>query len=354
MMMKDVPVYFSIKEFENIKPVAEKYSSVFILTDNNTSRECLPLLQPYLDNLNHIVIETGAGEINKTLSSCKYIWDILIKHNADRQSLLINLGGGLICDMGGFAAKTFKRGIDFINIPTTLLAMADAALGNKTGVNLNNIKNQIGVFASPVSIFIYTGFLRTLDERQLHSGFPELLKHALIADIDFWNILKEIEPTEINEKHLKRSLEIKQEITLQDPEEKKIRKKLNFGHTIGHALESISIEKGLNELLHGEAVAAGIICEAYLSLETGFPEKELEELTSVLLSYSGYYDLTENDFEKLWEFIGYDKKNIGGQASFTLLSKLGEATIDNFCTKEKVFQSLKYFRFLPAQPQLGQ
>ncbi|MGI8893267.1 MAG: 3-dehydroquinate synthase [Bacteroidia bacterium] len=353
-MIKEVPVYFSIKEFEKLREISGNYSSVFIITDNNTSRECLPILQTYLDDINYFVIETGSGEINKTISTCKYIWDFLINNKADRQSLLINLGGGLICDMGGFAAHSYKRGIDFINIPTSLLSMADAAVGNKTGVNFNNIKNQIGAFASPVAVFVYTGFLRTLDERQTYSGFAEVLKHALVADRSYWNLLKEITPAEINEQHLKRSLQIKQEITMQDPEELNIRKKLNFGHTIGHALESISIEKGLNQLLHGEAVAAGMICEAYLSRETGLNENDLEDITALLSTHFGLYEITENEFDNLWEYIGYDKKNIGGKASFTLLSNIGEATIDNFCTKEEVFDSLKYYSSLSEQPQLGQ
>lgn len=352
--MTQIPVYFSLKEFDKITGIAKNYSSVFVLADNNTARECLPLLQPYLDEINFHLIEVGPGEINKTISTCEYIWLQLLNLKADRHSLLINLGGGLICDMGGFAARCFKRGIDFINMPTTLLSMADAALGNKTGVNFENIKNQIGLFASPVAVFIYSGFIRTLDQRHIKSGFAEVLKHALISDKNYWNELKEINPFEINEEHLKKSLEIKQNITLQDPEEKNIRKKLNFGHTIGHALESISIEKGLNQLLHGEAVAAGMICEAYLSVDFGLPHYELEEITSVLSEHFNSFIISENEFEIIWEYIGYDKKNVGGNASFTLLSKIGEATIDNFCAKEKIFEALKYYSSLSMQQQLPQ
>ena len=352
--MKEVPIYFSINELERLTTIAGKYSSVFIIADNNTARECLPIIQHFLHDKPFELIETGAGEINKTLSTCKYIWDFMLHNKADRQSLIINLGGGLICDMGGFAASTFKRGVDFINIPTTLLAMADASIGNKTGVNFNNIKNQIGVFASPVAVFIYTGFLRTLLERQINSGFAEVLKHALVADSNYWNLLSKINPAEIEEDHLKTSLEIKQKITVEDPEEKGTRKKLNFGHTIGHALESVSIDKGLNQLLHGEAVAAGMICEAYLSQQAGLPESKLEEITSVLISIFGLYEINENDFNNIWEYIGYDKKNVGGNASFTLLKNIGESSVDNFCTKDEVFESFQYYRSLSAQPQLGQ
>ena len=352
--MKEIPIYFSIKEFDRIAEIAADYTSVFILADNNTARECSPLLQPFLDKINFKLIEVGAGEINKTISTCTYIWGQLLEAKADRHSLLINLGGGLICDMGGFAAKTFKRGIDFINIPTTLLGMADAAVGNKTGVNFQLIKNQIGLFASPKAVFVYTGFLRTLDERQLVAGFAEVLKHALIADKDYWNLLKNLNPGDITEEHLKRSLEIKQEITLRDPEENDIRKKLNFGHTIGHALESISVERGLNQLLHGEAVAAGMICASFISMDKGLPFNELEEIANVISNKFTLYEVEESDFEKIWDFIGYDKKNIGVNTSFTLLNKIGEATIDNIITKEKVFDALKYYSTLAVQPQLRQ
>ena len=241
------------------------YSKVAILVDENTKRDCLPKL-PKIEN--SIIIEVTSGEINKNISSCNYIWEQLSEHNFDRDSLLINLGGGVIGDMGGFAASTYKRGIDFIQVPTTLLAMVDASVGGKLGVDLNGLKNQIGVFNNPESVLILPEFLETLPENQLKSGFGEVIKHALISDKNLWQEIISIPFNEMNwEKIIETSINIKNKIVLSDPYEKGERKKLNFGHTFGHAVETYYLEKG-TPILHGEAVLMGILLELELSLVT--------------------------------------------------------------------------------------
>ena len=234
-----------------------------ILLDENTRRHCLPLLE----TKNAELLEIESGEKNKHIQTCTQLWKTLIDLGADRHSLLINLGGGVICDIGGFVASTFKRGIDFIHIPTTLLAQADASVGGKTGVDFANLKNQVGVFSNPKAVFVFPQFLDTLDERQLRSGFAEIIKHALIRDKTLWHTIQSVD---VNDRSgltdvISQSLQIKNDIVTDDPFEKGLRKILNFGHTIGHAVESVSLRQHKKQLLHGEAVAIGMICEAYLS-----------------------------------------------------------------------------------------
>jgi len=257
------------------------YSKVAILVDENTKRNCLPKL-PQLEN--SIIIEVTSGEINKSISSCNYIWEQLSEHNFDRDSLLINLGGGVIGDMGGFAASTYKRGIDFIQVPTTLLAMVDASVGGKLGVDFNGLKNQIGLFNNPESVLIFPEFLETLPENQLKSGYAEVVKHALISDNNLWEKIISVPFNEMNwGEIIETSINIKNKIVLSDPYEKGERKKLNFGHTFGHAVESYYLEKG-TPILHGEAVLMGILLEVEMSLVSQEQNNEIKNY--ILFNFS--------------------------------------------------------------------
>ena len=259
------------------------YSKVFILVDSNTQKHCLAKFKSKCDFEIDLVIEIKPGEEYKTIQTCTTVWDSLSTMGGDRKSLLINLGGGVVTDLGGFVASTFKRGIDFINVPTTLLAMVDASIGGKTGVDFEALKNQIGVINQPEMILVFAEFLDTLDQRQVKSGFAEMLKHGLIFDQDYWNGLIPLNELDQVGEHIKKSTEIKSSVVEQDPYEAGLRKKLNFGHTLGHAIESyFLVETNRQTLLHGEAIAVGMVLEAYLSHElTGLSKLELDEIKKV-------------------------------------------------------------------------
>ena len=303
------------------------YSKVAILVDENTKRDCLAKL-PQLEN--SIIIEVSSGEINKSISSCNYIWEQLSEHNFDRDSLLINLGGGVIGDMGGFCASTYKRGIDFIQIPTTLLAMVDASVGGKLGVDFNGLKNHVGLFANPKAVLINPEFLQTLAENQLKSGFAEVVKHALILDKNLWEEIISVPFNEMNwEKIIETSINIKNKIVLSDPYEKGERKKLNFGHTFGHAVESYYLEKG-TPILHGEAVLMGILLELEISVVS--KEKKNEIKNYILSNFSLPFTPKKSD---LLPFLMNDKKNKVGKINFSLLTNIGRCSVDNlFSTDE--------------------
>jgi len=322
----------------------EKYSSVFILADENTFKHCLTLLQSLNISREHIFI-IPPGEENKNIDTCNLVWDFLLEKKADRKSLLINFGGGVITDLGGFAASTFKRGISFINIPTTLMAMADAAIGGKTGINFKNYKNQIGIFAFPEKVIINTNFLETLPENELKSGFAEVLKYGLIKDSELWQNVKDKMPS-LKEWPviIKRCTEIKTEITEKDPFEKGERKILNFGHTIGHSLESYSIEYDTPHLLHGEAVAAGMIMEAYLSSKkTGLHENELGEIAKTISSYFRKYQINQEQIPEIIGLMSADKKNENQLINFSLLKNIGECTIDVICNTNEIEEAILYY-----------
>jgi len=301
------------------------YSTLAILVDENTKEHCLPLLLAQLSSLsNSLIIEIKSGEENKTISTCSLIWEELSKHNFDRNSLLINLGGGVIGDMGGFAASTYKRGIDFVQIPTTLLAMVDASVGGKLGIDFDGLKNQVGLFTNPKSVLINPKFLKTLDENQLVFGFAEVVKHALIADFDLWNHLTTTNFQDlIWEEVITHSIEIKNKIILNDPKEKGERKKLNFGHTFGHAIESYYLQKG-TPIFHGQAIALGMLMESKISDLT---EIEKAEITVFILSnFALPYNPAKN---QLAAFMQNDKKNKDGKINFSLLKGIGNCSIDN-------------------------
>ncbi len=297
------------------------YSKIAILVDENTKKYCLEKLSKIKYT---IIIEIKSGEKNKNLKTCHSIWEQLINHNFDRNSLIINLGGGIIGDIGGFCASTYKRGIGFIHIPTTLLAMVDAAIGGKLGVNLNNLKNQIGVFQHPSSVIINTDFLNTLPKKEIISGFAEIVKHALIADKELWNKIKCIQIEELNlDEIIINSVELKNKIILTDPHEKGERKKLNFGHTFGHAIESYYLEKG-TPILHGEAIYIGMILETEISKLTFLEKNEIKNY--ILSNFKLPYTPNKNE---LLKFLVNDKKNQSKKINFSLLKGIGHCTTDN-------------------------
>ncbi|MBS7565298.1 3-dehydroquinate synthase [Mucilaginibacter sp. Bleaf8] len=345
----DYPVYFNDTLTELVNFIEQgKYSRFFILTDEHTSEHCLPLLQSRLQHLDgkYDIIEVNAGEESKNIDFCCGIWKMLIDFSADRHSLLINLGGGVIGDMGGFAASTFKRGIDFVQVPTTLLSQVDASVGGKTGIDFDNLKNIIGTFTSPKAVFIEHGFLTTLPERQILSGYAEMLKHGLIADAEYWNALKAqgSHLTLPSAELIYRSVAIKNKVVLADPFEKGYRKCLNFGHTIGHAVETYSLQNDENHLTHGEAVAIGMICEAWLShKKSGLSAEELDEIATVLNNLYPKYHLDDSCHTVLHSLMKADKKNNGSDINCTLLHKIGECSIDHICTEEELCDSLSYY-----------
>lgn len=322
------------------------YSNVFAIVDENTALHCLPILQSSIPTIKTIQIQ--AGEINKGLTTCQNIWSSLMNQQADRNALVINLGGGVIGDMGGFCASTFKRGMDFIQIPTTLLSQVDASIGGKLGIDFMQVKNSVGLFKDPTSVLVDTGFLKTLSTAEIRSGFAEIIKHSLIADREQWNQIKTI--TDLStiqwDDYVFPSLLIKQRIVEQDPYEKGIRKALNFGHTIGHAVEGLALE-GSRPLLHGEAIAIGMICESWLSHQiVGLPANELEEISQFFLRVYDHYDLSDLPIEDLLNLMSNDKKNIGKAINFSLLPAAGQVHINQTCSPELIIKSLDYYQSL--------
>lgn len=336
------------KELNNFfKDRKDPYSKIFILVDENSIHYCYPPLAAKIAHFKDAeIIEIESGEDSKNIEVCSQIWSTLSEYGADRNSLIVNLGGGVISDMGGFIASTFKRGIDFINIPTTLLAQVDASSGGKTGIDHNNLKNEIGVFNFPKAVFINSDFLQTLDKRQFLSGFAEIIKHALISDAGYWKKIKAFKfsgSTGID-KLIETSITIKNKIVQTDPQEKNIRKKLNFGHTVGHALESYFLKKPRIELLHGEAVAIGMVCESYLSHKVcKLPEKQLMEITEFILEKYKPLNSVEINADQLIQLMKHDKKNNKEGINFSLISAIGKCETDKIITQNLIIEALNYY-----------
>jgi 3-dehydroquinate synthase len=330
------------------------YSKIFIFTDRNTCEQCLPVLQAMLgDYTNFDLIETDPGEENKNIDFCIGIWKTLLDFEADRKCLMINLGGGVITDMGGFVASTYKRGIDFINIPTTLLAQVDASVGGKTGIDIDNIKNMIGTFALPQAVFIESEFLKTLPERELLSGFAEMIKHGLILDAAYYEALKAADYRNLNPELVYQSVAFKNQVVTEDPLEKGLRKILNFGHTIGHAVESHSLSNSKMPLTHGEAIAIGMICEAYLSTKNStLSLEELHDISSFFVSIYPRHSLQAKQFPAIMELMKSDKKNEHGQINFSLLEGIGKCEFNCRVAEKDVADSLAYYQSL-YKDQLG-
>lgn len=325
-----------------------KYSKVFVFADTHTAELCLPVFRSLLDDLEDFdIIETDPGEENKNIDFCIGIWKTLLDFGADRKCLMINLGGGVITDMGGFVASTYKRGIDFINIPTTLLSQVDASVGGKTGIDIDNVKNMVGTFSLPQAVFIESTFLTTLAKRELLSGFAEMIKHGLIADAAYYESLKASNYESISPAAIYRSVEIKNEVVTTDPLEKGLRKILNFGHTIGHAVESYALANDKKPLTHGEAIAIGMVCEAYLSAKySHLTEVELADIANYIRAIYPKYTIKEKSFKTLLSLMQSDKKNEDGYILFSLLEKIGHCSYNCKVTDADILESLKYYNLL--------
>jgi len=318
------------------------YSKLFLLVDEHTNEYCLPKLLPKLEvEIPIEIIEIEAGEEMKTISTCVEIWSILSDLGADRKSAIINLGGGVITDIGGFVAATFKRGIDFINIPTSLLGMVDASIGGKNGVDLGNLKNQIGVIIPPKLVLIDTDFLETLPQNQMKSGLAEMLKHGIIYDKNYWHQFKNLNELNFDDFDtlIHRSIEIKNEIVSQDPTENGIRKALNFGHTLGHAIESHFLDTP-TPLLHGEAVAIGMILESYISKEKKLiSEEDYYEIKNTLLAIYEKPIFSKKDQESIINLLIHDKKNEYGKVQFALIQNIGTIILNQSADNELIIES---------------
>lgn len=322
------------------------YSSVFILVDENTHEYCLPLFLPKVaSNAAIEIIELESGEENKNIETCTQVWSVLSELGADRKSLMINLGGGVLTDMGGFIAATFKRGIQFINVPTTLLAMVDASVGGKTGVDLGALKNQIGVITEPEMVLILPEFLNTLEEKQLRSGFAEMLKHGLIQDPAYWKILSKTNHYRDLSALIKTSVEIKAAVVIEDPTEQHKRKILNFGHTLGHAVESYCLENNeIKTLLHGEAIAIGMILEGFISyISVGLPLETALEIKNVFDTHFSKVHFIEEDIDQCIDYLKFDKKNSHGKVKFSLLSNIGAPAIDILVQEETIREAFSFY-----------
>jgi 3-dehydroquinate synthase len=323
----------------------EKYSKIFVFTDRNTTELCLPIFQSMLgDYTNFDLIETDPGEENKNIDFCIGIWKTLLDFEADRKCLMINLGGGVITDMGGFVASTYKRGIDFINIPTTLLSQVDASVGGKTGIDIDNVKNMVGTFALPQAVFIESEFLKTLPERESLSGFAEMIKHGLILDAAYYEELKKADYKNLDPEMIYRSVAYKNQVVIEDPLEKGLRKILNFGHTIGHAVESYALSNTKRPLTHGEAIAVGMICEAFLSAKNStLSLEELDDICNFIKSIYPVHFIKPQSVPSIMELMKSDKKNEHGQINFSLLEGIGKCEFNCKVDEKDIKDSLLYY-----------
>ncbi|MFN3755607.1 MAG: 3-dehydroquinate synthase [Flavobacterium sp.] len=321
------------------------YSKLFILTDSNTHEYCLPwFLSQLVTDIPFEILEMEVGEVHKNIHTCDSIWQALAELEADRSSLFINLGGGVVTDLGGFVASTFKRGIDFLHVPTSLLAMVDAAIGGKNGVDLGAIKNQIGVIQPPFAVLIDTTFLESLPQSEMRSGLAEMLKHGLIYDCNYWEQFQRLDELTGEDLDLlvHRSVVIKNEIVQQDPFEKGIRKALNFGHTLGHAIESYFMESDThNAILHGEAVAAGMILESHIALQKGLlKEDDYVTIKSTLTTLFDKLHIGIEQIENLHYWMKFDKKNSHGKVKFVLLQGIGKVVVDQEVDDDMIINAL--------------
>jgi len=344
-------LYFSENAYQNLNQLLQtkNYSTIFLLTDNNTNEYCLPIfLSEITIQIPIEIIEIEAGEEQKSITTCVEIWNILLELQADRKSLLIGIGGGVITDIAGFVASVFKRGIDFINVPTSLLAMVDASIGGKNGVDLGTLKNQIGTITQPEMVLVDFRFLDTLPNREIRSGYAEMLKHGLIQDKEYWRKLSNFKMIDFSELDtlIMRSITIKTKITEQDPTEKTIRKSLNFGHTLGHAIESYCLENSeKTKLLHGEAIAIGMILASFLSYQKNLiSEKNYLEIKNVLKNIYPFVEFNAQDVEKIIELLSYDKKNQHKTILFVLLNGIGNFKLDQIIEKKSLLEAFEDYK----------
>lgn len=335
-------------ESEIAEALAEcEHDKIFVLTDETTLVKCWPVVKNYFSLKDAKVITIGATDMHKDLDTMVHVWKSLGEGGASRHSCLINLGGGMVTDLGGFAAATFKRGINFINIPTTLLSMVDASVGGKTGINFGGLKNEIGVFCDSKFVILSTQFLQTLDAKNICSGYAEMLKHGLISDERMWAELVSFDLAQPDLKQLQRmvgeSVAVKERIVAQDPHEHDIRKALNLGHTFGHAFESWSLKR--KPVLHGYAVAYGLIPELWLSVvKTGFPTEKMRQTVNFIKENYGSLPITCDDYDELIELMRHDKKNQDGIINFTLLGGIGDIRINQSATIDEIKEAFDFFR----------
>lgn len=344
-MSNSYPIYMGQNALIDLQKDIEqkKYKQVVVIADEHTFQDCYPTAKKYLPE-SHNVIPIFAGEIHKTIQTCITLWEALTELHIDRNALIVNLGGGVIGDMGGFVASTYKRGIDFVQVPTSLLAQVDASVGSKLGVDFNGYKNQIGLFASPKAVYIYPEFLKTLPQREWYSGFAEVVKHHLIADKDAWTQIRTLSPLDLDINALIRhSIDIKQAIVNQDPKEKGLRKILNFGHTIGHAIESFFIGFDKATVLHGEAVAIGMLCESHLSWQKGLlTEIEFFEISDYLIKHFYLPLIPTFFFSDIYKLMQQDKKNIGKEIQCVLLNSVGQSTYNQVFTINEYYLAMQF------------
>ena len=340
MTVKIAPISESLATFF----AQNDYSHIAILVDEFTNKYCLPIIQDLLPtNFTKILIKSG--EHHKNLATCERVWDRMTQANIDRHSLLVNLGGGVIGDLGGFCASTYKRGIDFIQIPTTLLAQVDASVGGKLGIDFHGLKNHIGVFQLPKAVLIDPKFIDTLSIQQKKSGFAEIIKHCLIRDEQEWNVIRQQSFEELDlSKLIAHSVAIKEAVVLEDPKEAGLRKILNFGHTLGHAIETYLLDKGKRKILHGEAIAIGMIVEAFISHQRDLISlQELEEIESYLFENYGRVKLHTEEISKIIALTAQDKKNKGKEIRFSLLTGIGDCGYDIPVSASEMKKAIQYY-----------
>ena len=347
--MKQKVVISGNLERDLVNAISEcEHDRIFVLTDETTQQLCWPKIKNFKALKNSTPIIIKATDTHKNLDTLSQVWQALSNGGATRHSLMINLGGGMVTDLGGFAASTFKRGIDFINIPTTLLAMVDASVGGKTGINFGGLKNEIGVFSDSRFVIINTQFLDTLDHDNICSGYAEMLKHGLISDERTWAELVTFDLDTPDLSQLQRmvaeSIKVKERIVEADPHEHGIRKALNLGHTMGHAFESFAMRRG-TPILHGYAVAYGLISELYMSArKTAFPTDRMHQTIRFIRENYGSINITCDDYPTLIELMHHDKKNTSGIINFTLLGNVGDIRINQTANEEEIKEALDFFR----------
>jgi len=343
-------IHFNEKGYNPLNKHIDKnnFSKIFILVDENTHQYCLPKFLKNLETETAIeIIEIQSGEINKTIDTCDGVWNALSELNADRKSLIINIGGGVITDLGGFVACTFKRGISYINVPTTLLSMVDASVGGKTGVDLGHLKNQIGVISNPDLVLIDSDYLDTLPQNQMRSGLAEMLKHGLITGDNYWSKFQNLSKLSLHDLDdlIYESVIIKRNVVEEDPLENGLRKTLNFGHTLGHAIESYFLSNSNKKtLLHGEAIVVGMILACFISTKlTGFPKEITLNIKTLFLSFYDKVDINKNDYPAIIELLKYDKKNNHGNINFVLLEAIGKCKIDCLVDNDLIIEAFKFY-----------
>lgn len=354
--MKSIPSQDSFVHFNeecypalNTHIEASNYSTIIIIVDTNTFELCYPnFIQHIVTDIPIEVIQIDAGEEFKNIETCTGVWNALSELNIDRKSLIINLGGGVVTDLGGFIACTYKRGVNYINVPTSLLAMVDASVGGKTGVDLGSLKNQIGIISTPEMVLIDTSFLKTLPQNQMRSGLAEILKHGLIQSEAYWNKTSNLSQLSLDDLDhiIYESVMIKNKIVTADPTELGLRKTLNFGHTLGHAIESYFLAKEHKEaLLHGEAIAIGMILATYIATRlTNFNPNKCLEIKNAILNIFPKVTIEDQDIPPILELMRFDKKNSHGNINFVLLEDIGKTIIDIKVPNDIIYSAFDYYR----------